>query len=302
MSFLKDLKIKIYHFLLNRMRKKAGLSYCSIQISLGKIVYLDNKKIHTSYDEAIIMVHGLASNKDKWLKLSQQLKNKYRIILPDLPGHGDSVQELDFDYSINAQAEHLAEFIKALNLDKIHIIGNSLGGAVVTRFTYKYPKLVHSLILMNSYGALKTKSHLYHMAQKLGYNPIIKVHSVEDYHRMMKIAMVKPSYIPNFIIEILVERMIERFKINEKIFFASYKNSNLISLLPHIKQPVLLIWGEKDKILHLDDSRLFRQEIPNCKRIILKDVGHVPMIECPKLTAEYVDEFLHFHIPIEKCF
>ena len=274
------------------MRKKAGLDYCETTIALGKLVYLDNLKQCRNCEKTIVMVHGLASNKDKWLKLSQQLKDKYRIIVPDLPGHGDSVQELDCDYSINAQAQHLAEFIKKLNLDKVHIIGNSLGGAIVTRFTYQFPKMVESLILMNSYGALKTKSHLYHLAQKLGYNPIIKINSVQDYRRMMKIAMVKPPYIPTFIIKILVKKMQQRKKLNEKIFFASYKNSNLISLLPHISQPVLLIWGEKDKILHVDDSRLFRQEIPNCKRIILKDIGHVPMLECPKITASHVDEFI----------
>ncbi len=284
-------QLKIYNCMLKRMRRRAGLSCFSTNISVGKIVYLDNENTNSEYFP-LVMVHGLASNKDKWLKLTQCLTKKYHIILPDLAGHGDSVQDLDCDYSIDAQADRLAEFVAKLEFSKIHVIGNSLGGAVVTRFTFKYPHLVKSLILMNSYGALKTKSHLYHLAQKLGYNPIIKVNSVDDYRRMMKIAMVKPAYIPTFIIKILVARMQQRTKINEKIFFASYKDSNLISLLPHISQSVLLIWGEKDKILHVDDSRLFRQEIPRCTRIILKNIGHVPMIECPKITAEHVDGFI----------
>jgi len=291
-NIIKKIKRSLFHFLIRSLRKSANLRLNTALVNIGKISYLDNINYHKSKKDTLVLIHGLGADKDTWLQCAKYLTKNYRIIALDLPGHGLSHQDFSINYSIEVLSQCIRELLINLKIEKVHIIGSSMGGVIATKLSYMHPEMVTSLILINSYGVFKSPSYVTKLADELGYNPMLEINTKEDYKRMLSLAMVNPPYIPEFILDILSEDMKKRVKLNNKIFSNSDVDSDQISILSKIKKPSLLIWGAQDKILHLDNADVFTSELGNCSKIIIEDAGHVPMVEKPKLTAKYIKNFL----------
>ena len=167
-----------------------------------------------------------------------------------------------------------------------------MGGAIVSWLAFLRPSVVDSFVLIDSYGAIKTQSYIYKLANELGYNPMLEINNADDYRKMLSLAMVNPPFIPWFMIDVLAKNMASKKEINEKIFIDSEKDSDLTSVLQKIQSPSLVIWGAEDKVLHVDNAELFVQKLKNCSKVVLEGVGHIPMVESPKLTAKYILEFI----------
>ncbi|UGA40587.1 alpha/beta hydrolase [Chromobacterium haemolyticum] len=85
--------------------------------------------------------------------LARRLPKSFRLIAPDLPGHGDSMSNLDISYRVEAQADRLRAFLEVWGVEHVHLIGNSMGGAIAANFAARYPRHVASLTLLNAAGA-----------------------------------------------------------------------------------------------------------------------------------------------------
>ncbi len=83
-------KYEMYDWAIESNRNSANLELKDLKINDGKLVYLENKNINSNSNETLILIHGFGANKDNWLDLSNELSNNYHLIIPDLPGHGDS--------------------------------------------------------------------------------------------------------------------------------------------------------------------------------------------------------------------
>jgi len=287
-----SMKKSLFSLLINFLRKSAGLEHNTISLSIGKISYLDNIGDTNTGKETLVLIHGLGADKDTWVQLSKYLTKTYRVIIPDLPGHGESVQSCSLDYSVEAQSGRIFELLQNLNIKHAHFIGNSMGGAVAIRMAYMWPKIVSSLILIDSYGATKTPSHIYILANRLGSNPMLNINNKSDYKKMLSLAMVKPPYIPEWILDVLAENMSEKAALNKKIYIDSENSNDLTPILSNIIAPSLVIWGKEDKVLHVDNAEMFNQHLPNCTNVVLEKIGHAPMVECPKITSEHILKFL----------
>ena len=289
----KKIKRNLFNILMGALRNSSNLKLNTASLNVGEVVYLDNIKNATNAEDVLILIHGLGADKDTWLQFTKHLTMNYRIVIPDLPGHGRSIQNFSIDYSVKAQAQCLLELLQHLKIKRAHIIGNSMGGAIATKFTYMQPELVSSLILIDSYGAIKTPSYIYKLAEEVGYNPMLEINTKDDYKKMMSLAMVKPPFVPGFMLDVLTEDMKKRVRLNNKIFEDSEVDSDQIPILSKIKTPSLVIWGEQDKVLHVDSAEIFSSELRNCSKVILEKTGHVPMVEKPKVTAKHVTKFIN---------
>ena len=105
----------------------------------------------------LVFIHGLSDNLLYWEFLAAKLKNDYQIIRVDLRGHGDSELGSD-EITIDLYVNDLINLLDELHVDKVNLIGFSLGGAVALDFVLKYPKKVDSLVLMSSFA--KTDEYL----------------------------------------------------------------------------------------------------------------------------------------------
>ncbi|MDY0362346.1 MAG: alpha/beta fold hydrolase [Desulforegulaceae bacterium] len=285
-------RYKIHDYAIESTRKKADLESETVKISKGEIVYLNNfaKKESDNHQDFIIMVHGFGANKDNWLKLSAELTEKFKIAALDLPGHGESFSDLSNEYNIENQAKWLNEFMEALNIKKAHIIGNSMGGGISAQFSYKNPDKVLTLTLIDSAGIYKTDSD-FTISLKDGKNPLV-VENMDQFKELMDLVMEKKPYIPGPVFKVLTEKKIKRKSIDQKIFEDMSKDIDLTDTLKKIKVPVLIVWGKKDRVLHVDNAYEFKNKIKGSSLVVFDGIGHLPMMETPEKTADAFLDFL----------
>ena len=274
---------------------EAGISWERYRAGLSE-KSADIKGLHLSYlnggtGETVLMVHGFGSNKDSWNRFARHLTGKFRIVALDLPGHGDSTSRLELSYDIPSQARRLELFAVKLGLERFHIFGSSMGGAVAIYYTHLFPNRVMTLGLMSSGGVLSPNPSEYLLLLQKGDNPLL-VDSREDFDRMLKFVMVEPPYIPWFIQNVVVDNYKARRSINAKIFedIATEELAD-IQFLPEIKIPVFILWGRLDRVLDVSSIDVFEKRLPDTKTVILENIGHAPMIEAPQISA---DHYLHF--------
>lgn len=288
----KKFKRYLFNMLMGALRKSANLEVTKVKLSVGDVVYLDNIKNASKAKDTLVLIHGLGADKDTWLQFAKCLTRNYRIIVPDLPGHGQSIQEFSIDYSAESQAQCVVELLESLKINCAHMVGSSMGGAVAIKLAYLRPDIASSLLLIDSLGAVKTASYVSKFMDESGYNPMLEINNKNDYKKMMSLAMVKPPFIPGFMLDVLVADMSERLELNKKISSNTEKDNDLRSILSQIKTPSLVIWGEHDNVLHVDNADIFNQELRNSTKTIIDGAGHVPMVEKPKLIAKHVTNFI----------
>jgi pimeloyl-ACP methyl ester carboxylesterase len=284
------LRNAFFHKAIASEYKKAGLSVSVATLSYGHVSYLANSKV--AEHEAIVMLHGAGADKSSWVRFARFIGSQRRIVIPDLPGHGASIQEMSLDYGVQQQTIRLQEFLDALHIDKAHLIANSMGCAIALRLACKNPGVVSSLVLIDAAGVERTPSRLRAHIAETGKNPMIEINSAEDFRLMMRYGMASPPYIPGIFVNLLAEEKIKRGNIDLKILSDIEKDLDQTSILADIKAPTLIIWGAQDRVVHVDDADLLLEKIAGSKKLILDGVGHVPMVENPKLVATHCLSFL----------
>lgn len=271
--------------------KQAGLVNASAQLSFGNIEYLHSENDAKPLSEAIVMLHGGAADNTSWLRFAKNLGSTLPLVIPDLPGHGKSIADINLDYSITAQAARLKALLAKLGIERVHLIGNSMGGTIAIHLASTSPNLVASLVLIDAAGFEASPSWLRQHAALTGINPMIELHDTSSYRAMLHIGMEAPPYVPGIIVAALARAFVKRNAINLKIVKDIERDLNQTHNLATIVAPSLIIWGAADKVEHVDNADFLHQRLPGSRKIILQGVGHVPMVEAPKQVAADCDAF-----------
>ncbi|MCE9499998.1 MAG: alpha/beta hydrolase [Leptospira sp.] len=268
-------------------RSLAGLSEKSIQVDTHEIHYLEGGK-----GDTILLVHGFAADKDNWTRFSRFLTPNYHVIALDVPGFGESSKINSEKYDTESQIKRINRFTEIMGLKTFHIVGNSMGGRIAGMFTAKFPEKVRSLALFNSAGVTSPVKSEVRKAIDRGENPLI-AKTTDDFDRILKLAFVVPPKIPDSLKSYFVERAIESAGFNAKMYYDSrHELDSLDKVLPEIKQPTLILWGDTDRIIDVSAVSVFEKKLVNRKTVIMKDCGHGPMIERPEETANHYKNFL----------
>jgi pimeloyl-ACP methyl ester carboxylesterase len=251
------------------------------------MVYLEGGK-----GESILLLHGYTANKDNWTNFAVYLTKDYHVVIPDIPGYGESSKLMDRPYDLSYQISRLHEFTKALKLKRFHIAGNSMGGFFAGIYAVHYPDEIISVGLFNAAGVTSLeKSPVIKMTEK-GENPLVLKDS-KDLSRLMALAFVNPPRLPYPIKKVMVQTALANRKIYEKEL--KELNPDILSLekeLPNIKAQTLILWGDQDKILDVSSVPVFEKGLKNHKTVIIKDCGHLPMLEKPQETATHYIDFI----------
>lgn len=228
-----------------------------------------------------MLIHGFGGDKDNWPIYARYFRKHYRIIVPDLPGFGESSRETDADYTIAAQTERLHAFAAELGIDRMHIAGNSMGGAVALEYALNYPDQVHTLTLFNNAGvAGKNKSELELRAEQ-GESPLT-VSSAKEFDELLRFIFYRRLPIPGVVKRVLSEQAIERREFLERIFwslFAEFADRSLNDQLPSLRAPTLIVWGRHDRLIDVSCTDVMAERIPQNTCIVFEKTGHVSMIE-----------------------
>lgn len=295
-----DMQDTLFDIGLKAERSMSSLNLKHIEVADHQWTYLDSQEGDTQASDkpVLLMLHGFAVDKDNWLRFARFFDD-YRVIAPDLPGHGESSYNETFTYDFAQQAVWLTEFVDALKLKDVHIMGNSMGGGVALLYSHANADNVASITLIDAAGVYPPKaSDLQKIIDAGGQNPLI-VNSLEDFDRLREFAMAKQPFLPWPATNVLARRAQARNAINIKIFEdihavaekAKHSDEHL-KMLEEIKQPVLILWGEKDRALDVSSVAVFEHYLPDSRSFIFPDLGHAPMLEAPEDSAELVLEFV----------
>ena len=278
----------LYNKAIDGRRSEAKLTIKSLDIPDFRIVYAEG-----GTGDTIIMVHGFGGNKDNWLSLAKLFTSNYRVIIPDLPGFGDSSKPQDKKYNIMSEVERLNLFAKELKLTKFHLVGNSMGGNIAGNYAADYPEMVKTLALFDAAGVISPIKSEFILLLEKGINPLI-IKEVNDYDKFFEFVFVKPPQIPSVIKKYLAKQALKAGPFNKKIL-KDQMDSDIVVLqskLNKITAPTLIVWGDSDKVIHISSVPIFEKNIRNSKSVIIKECGHVPMMEKPEETASIYQGFL----------
>src|SRR6201991_3067451 len=103
---------------------------------------------------AILLIHGIGDNSTTWSTVQTKLAQRFTVIAPDLLGHGKS-DKPRADYSVAAYANGMRDLLSVLDIERVTVVGHSLGGGVAMQFAYQFPHLVERLVLIGAGGVTK---------------------------------------------------------------------------------------------------------------------------------------------------
>ena len=272
--------------------KKAGLIAERMALSFGELAFLRTAHLARPDSEAVLMVHGAAADCSAWIRFARALGPGLPQLIPDLPGHGKSTSAPGMGYGIGAQAARVAEFLKAQGVQRVHVIGSSMGAAISLRLAADRPELVASLVLIGAVGMQADESWLQRYIRETGVNPMLTVRNKQDYEEIIRIGMAKPPAMPGFIVSALARQYTRRLAINEQIGRDISADLDQGAAAASIGCPALIVWGRQDQVSDVSNAALLHRTLRHSQLEILDNVGHVPMVEAPERVADLCRQFL----------
>jgi pimeloyl-ACP methyl ester carboxylesterase len=275
---------------LNATRKQSGLVRKEITLPNGlRYAYLEGGQ-----GEPLMLLHGFGGNKDTFTRVARFLVERYRVIIPDIIGFGESARPDHADYSPPAQVERLRALAHALNLRNPHLGGNSMGGQIALLYAAHYPTEVSGLWLLSPVVARRlSKIDGLKANSESGHNPLI-ARNVKEFEEVMALGMSKPPYIPRPMLNILAQERIQNAALEERIFqtILDYSVEDQIS---GMETPTLIVFGNQDRVISVETANVLSKLLPNSKVAFVQNAGHVPMFEKPRQCANDYVSFRESH-------
>lgn len=252
------------------------------------------EELHPHKKEVILLIHGHPFNHTMWKYQYEALKD-FRLLLPDLKGYGQSAYDFDKIY-IEEQALDLALLLDELGIDKVHLIGLSMGGQIIIEFTRLFPQRVQSLVIAASTPTGETpKSYANRlMVAETIANIGMLEYTKTDIHKYINLEAIKESSDTyQHLFSMMTETTVQGAVASHK---GRAERRDNFDFLKHIHQPSLVIAGAKDYFFKVEDIEKVANELPNSQFVRIEKSGHLPNMEKPNLFNQII---LAFYDPIK---
>lgn len=247
---------------------------------------------------AILLIHGSSSILQTWEPVVALLGDKYRLISLDLYGHGLTGPQAKGDYSADANIAAVVKVLDTVGVEQAYWVGNSMGGWLTWRAGLAVPERALGLVLIDSSGAQIEEKVKPYLGARLAQSSIGKALLPEITPKFL----VRSSLEENFAQpERLTDKMVTsywellRFPGNREATIArgaTPREPEKWGEIGNLQMPVLLLWGEQDKVIPLSHAKAFEAAIPGAKLITYKDAGHLPMEETPDQVARDIGTWI----------
>jgi len=244
--------------------------------------------------EVLILLHGFGSSLETWNDWVKPLESSYHVIRCDIVGFGLSGPASNSDYSDEADVRRIAEMLDQLHLEKVTLIGHSLGGRVAWNFAARYPSRTNKLVLIapDGFPDLKTVGeHTYEVPQFAQAMQYILP-------RFLVKQSMAPAYAdPNHMTDAIVQRyhdMLTAPGVRQALLdrMQQTMNTDPTSRLKTITAPTLLLWGEKDAMIPVENSLFYLKVMSQARRVVVPELGHLLFEEAPAKTLPVLTQFL----------
>lgn len=240
---------------------------------------------------AVLMLHGYSADKNLWLRFARHFVGDYRVIIPDLAGHGETGFKAGGGYDIALQAKRMIQLLDVCGVEKVHVIGNSMGGYIAAWLAATYPERIASVALIGPAGV--TAPEISDLERQLakGHNPFL-INSKEEFQQFYAMTMANPPWVPGVVLDAVAQRYEQNREELAEIFEDFRASPPMEPKLPDIKCPALLLWGRKDRLIDVSSVAVWSKGIDNLRVDIWEGIGHMPMVEQPVRAARLYQEFL----------
>ncbi|AGZ53255.1 alpha/beta fold hydrolase [Mycobacterium kansasii] len=262
---------------------------------------------------AILLVHGIGDNSTTWTGIHAKLAQRFTVIAPDLLGHGKS-DKPRADYSVAAYANGMRDLLSVLDVERVTVIGHSLGGGVAMQFAYQFPQLVDRLILVGAGGVTKDVNVVFRLASlPLGAEalallrlPMVRP-TVQVVGRVLGLAIGSTALgrdLPNVlrILDDLPEPTASSAFTRTLRAVVDWRGQ-IVTMLDrcYLTQaiPVQIIWGSRDVVVPVHHARLAHAAMPGSHLEIFEGSGHFPFHDDPARFIDTVQRFIDSTEPAE---
>ncbi len=273
------------------------LNRASASLSLAPPVAVGSHQVRYAtggQGEAVVLLHGIFAEKEHWVDFARSITSAYRVIAPDLPGFGESGRFPAENYDYATQVERLAVFLDAIGVQRAHLAGNSMGGTIAALFALRYPDRVISVALIGAPHGVRTPtlSDMDRMIESNQPSPLI-AQDTKAFDRMLEMVFKNQPFLPHPIREQARTRAIANATSNERIWREQRKDRFLLDTrIDELKRPTFVLWGDADRLFDVSGAVLLQRRLPHADVQILRDVGHLPMMEMPRESAKAYLAFL----------
>lgn len=253
--------------------------------------------------ETLLLVHGMAGSSASWRNVLPALSSRYRVLAPDMPGHGASAKPRG-DYSLGAYAATLRDLLAALEIERVTVVGQSLGGGVALQLVYQYPELCERLVLISSGGLGREVSWMLRLLSAPGSELLLpllappfvrtagnavgawlgskgpRAGAVEEMWSAYASLSEAPSRRAFLrILRSVVDPGGQAVSATNRLYLSA-------------QLPMQLIWGERDPIIPVAHGLATHEAMPASRLDVLPGVGHFPHVEAPDAVVEIIDAFM----------
>jgi pimeloyl-ACP methyl ester carboxylesterase len=259
----------------------------------------------------ILLIHGIGDNSTTWSTVQSKLAQRFTVIAPDLLGHGQS-DKPRADYSVAAYANGMRDLLSVLDVERVTVVGHSLGGGVAMQFAYQFPQLVDRLILVGAGGVTKDVN----IALRIASLPM-----GTEALALLRLPLVLPALqvvgrvggamfgstglgrdLPD-VLRILADLP----EPNASSAFARTLRAvvdwrgQVVTMLDRCylteSVPVQLIWGSQDSVIPVDHALMAHSAMPGSVLEVFDGSGHFPFHDDPDRFVESVEKFIDSTTP-----
>lgn len=286
--------LALVHAEFTRQRWAAGLALDEVHVAEHRWVYAVREADQPDAP-TVVMVHGFTGSKENWYPLARQLRGRYRLVIPDLPGWGGSERIEGADYGFLAQSARVAEFIEQVARQpgkEVVLLGHSMGGGIAVLTAADHPAQVDRLGLFDAAG-VRFKDNQFGIDVLAGKNPfgVDDEASLERYiDTVFHLESAEP-FIPWPASRALINWRRQEAPFEQGVLDKIGRSEE--RFLPgeaavRINQPALLLWCQQDAVIDASAMQLFGAKMPQATQVLLDGCGHMSIMERPADVAASV--------------
>lgn len=253
----------------------------------------------------LLLIHGIADSSDTWLPVLPQLARHHTVIAPDLLGHGRS-DKPRADYAVAAYACGMRDLLAVLGVDRVSVVGHSLGGGVAMQFAYQFPERCERLVLVSSAGVGPEMHAMFRLATLPGAGPVLDLLAAPP----LRLALLSAAPVLRLLrgaglgpdLDYVLSRYAgfadptARKAFLRTVRAAADPRGQAITMLDrgylarHL--PTLIVWGSEDPIIPSRHALRAQRALPGSRLEIFEGAGHFPHHHDPERFAELLIGFL----------
>jgi pimeloyl-ACP methyl ester carboxylesterase len=256
----------------------------------------------------VVLIHGMAGSSATWREVIPTLAARYRVIAPDLLGHGRTAKPAG-DYSLGAHASLVRDLLGQLGIDGATIVGQSLGGGVAMQFAYQYPDACDRLVLISSGGLGRDVNWILRLLSLPGSEFVLPV-AVPGFVRDRGNAISRWLHRQG----VRPPRVAEMWQAYASLADGETRQAFLRTLRSVVDPggqsvsardrlylaaavPTLIMWGDNDPIIPVSHAFEAHELMPGSRLEIFEGAGHFPQVEVPEQLCEVLIDFLDTTTP-----